>query len=156
MNYIVTKPTKSKGIAILLVLLFGPVGLFYSSIRGGVIMLISPIIALLLFYGSSFTGNLGLGMASLSFLFIFTSLFWIICIIWAVNAVDKYNAELYKNSNNQNSPKTSPYEENPTEGNNIQESNIETQTPEVKFVDWIFIGLFLFGGLYAIYDLFIK
>ena len=40
---------KSKGIGFLLILIFGPIGLFYSTITGGIVMcLVYPVLALLM------------------------------------------------------------------------------------------------------------
>ncbi|MFZ3585317.1 hypothetical protein ACOI1H_24810 [Loktanella sp. DJP18] len=59
---------KSAGIAILLTVLLGPLGMFYSTIVGGIVMLIvSFVVAFLTF---------GLGLL----------LTWPICIIWAAIA----------------------------------------------------------------------
>ena len=45
MNYIVTKPIKSRGIAIIAVIFLGGLGLFYSTIAGGIIMgIIAPVL----------------------------------------------------------------------------------------------------------------
>ena len=41
--FLVTKSPKSIGIAILLTILFGPLGLFYASVSGALIMLLAPI-----------------------------------------------------------------------------------------------------------------
>jgi len=70
------KSTKSMGVTILLTILFGPLGMFYSTILGGIIMLtLSVIVAIF---------TLGFGL-------IFT---WPICIIWAAVATNRYNYNL--------------------------------------------------------------
>ena len=43
-QHVVVTPTKSMGIAIILTVLFGPLGMLYSTIIGGVIMLIASVI----------------------------------------------------------------------------------------------------------------
>lgn len=64
---------KTPGTAIMLTLLFGPIGMFYSTIAGGIIMsIVSFVVAFLTF---------GLGL-------FFT---WPICIIWAAMAARSHN-----------------------------------------------------------------
>lgn len=72
---VVVKSTKSVGIAILLAFM-GPIGMFYSTIIGGIVMLIVA-----LFVGFS---TFGLGL-----IFI-----WPICIIWSAMAAISYNKKL--------------------------------------------------------------
>lgn len=67
---------KSMGIALLLSLLFGPLGLLYSSIMGGVVMLVLSLIIV----------PLTLGIGAL--------ITWPICVIWSIIAVRKHNAEI--------------------------------------------------------------
>jgi hypothetical protein len=64
---------KSMGAALLLTFFFGPLGLFYASITGGVIMTILSIIVLPL---TLFAGSVGV---------------WPICMIWAAISVNDYN-----------------------------------------------------------------
>jgi hypothetical protein len=130
MNYIVTKPTKSKGIAILLTLLFGPIGLFYSSIRGGLIMTITPFIAGAIFIMSIFTGNIELLLTSYSFLIVFGLTWWIVCIIWAVNAVDKYNEKIESESNYSERQNTYDQKNDVNNRNNFSDSSNES------FIEW--------------------
>lgn len=111
MNYIVTKPTKSKGIAILLVLIFGPIGLFYASIRAGIIMTILPIIVLGIITVSLISGNAMFLLGSLGVAFAFGIFYWIICLIWTVNAVDIYNEKIERGAfTHQNQPFNSQYD----------------------------------------------
>jgi len=69
---------KSTGVAFLLSFFFGPLGLFYASVTGGLVMLLLSVVI------GIFT--LGIGL-------VFT---WIGCIIWAMVAVNKYNENLNK------------------------------------------------------------
>ena len=79
---IVVTPTKSMGVAILLTVLFGPVGMLYSTIWGGLIMIgVSAVVALI--------GLLTLGFGYLLFFFL-----WPIYIIWAAIATKSYNEKL--------------------------------------------------------------
>jgi len=92
--FIVTKPTKSTGIAVLLTFLLGPIGLFYASISGGLIMTFAPILLVLLFLVGLFVGSpLILGW-SIGLIIIFAATYWLICIIWAIISVRTYNYEV--------------------------------------------------------------
>ena len=73
---VVVTPTKSMGISIILTILFGPLGMLYSTIWGGVIMfVISAIVGFL---------TVGLGLI----------ITWPICVIWAAVATSSYNKKL--------------------------------------------------------------
>jgi hypothetical protein len=65
--FFVTKSPKSIGIAILLTILFGPIGLFYASVSGALIMILVPIFPILLlvfgvYHDNSVLMNLSLGL----------------------------------------------------------------------------------------------
>ena len=73
---IIVKNQKSMGITILLTILFGPLGMLYSTILGGVIMIfVSVIIAMF---------TLGFGLL----------ITWPVCVIWGAVATNKYNKNL--------------------------------------------------------------
>ena len=73
---IVVTSTKNMGVSIILTVLFGPLGMLYSTILGGIIMgVISLIVAI-------FTLGFGLIVT------------WPICIIWAAVATSSYNRKL--------------------------------------------------------------
>lgn len=93
-NYVVVKQTKSLGLAILLTLVFGPIGLFYASVVGGLVMCFTPIIVVVIGLISADSSTFLSGF----FLFIvFYALFWwLICIIWAAIAVSSYNSKIMK------------------------------------------------------------
>ncbi len=96
MNYIVTKQTKSKGIAILLVAIFGPLGMFYSTIWGGIIMtLIAPILIFILFLKGVLVNSEPLVVIA----FFWGFLAYIICFVWAVSAVNAYNWRILNEAN---------------------------------------------------------
>jgi hypothetical protein len=77
---VIVTSTKNVGIAILLAFLFGPLGMFYSTISGAIVMLILyPIVGFL---------TIGLG------LFILHP----IAIIWAAVAANTYNKKLLAGS----------------------------------------------------------
>lgn len=47
---VINQPQKSLGLAFLLTFLFGPLGLFYSSVVGGIVMILVSIVSSFLFY----------------------------------------------------------------------------------------------------------
>ncbi len=53
-QHLVVVPTKSVGLAVLLALFLGPLGLLYSSVKGGVIMFVVTLVIAI------FTAGLGL------------------------------------------------------------------------------------------------
>jgi hypothetical protein len=73
---IIVTPTKSVGISIILTVIFGPLGMFYSTISGAIIMLIiSGILGFVTFgYGLIITHP--------------------ICVIWGALATHSYNKKL--------------------------------------------------------------
>lgn len=73
---IVNAAKKSLVASILLTLFFGPMGLFYSSVSGGIIMIIVSILL------SIFTLGLGLLVS------------FPICIIWGIIATNAHNEKL--------------------------------------------------------------
>lgn len=80
-NVIITRSPKSQGIGVILTLLFGPLGLFYASIIGGVIMCVVALPLVLITFGIG----------------------WIIvvpiCVVWSLVAVGNYNKNLYAGKN---------------------------------------------------------
>ena len=75
-NVIIVRSEKSMGLAILLTFLFGPLGMFYSTVIGAIIMLVLGGILILVTFG---VGAL---------------ITWPISIIWTILAVNSYNKEL--------------------------------------------------------------
>lgn len=73
---IVVLPMKSSGLAIFLGVLFGPLGLLYSTVTGAIVM---------------FIVNIGIGLITLGFGMILT---WPICGVWAYMATKSYNEKL--------------------------------------------------------------
>lgn len=70
---------KSAGVAFLLAFLFGPLGLLYASVTGGLIMLVLSFISIIFFP--------------------LAILCWIICMIWAVIAVNNHNSNMTNKAN---------------------------------------------------------
>jgi hypothetical protein len=73
---VITKSEKSVGIALLLTFLFGPFGMLYSTVAGGLIMIVVSFIV------AFFTFGLGL------------FLLWPIYLIWAAIAASSHNSRL--------------------------------------------------------------
>jgi hypothetical protein len=97
MAYLATKPTKSKGIAILLVIFFGPLGLFYSTVSGGIIMtLFAPAALLSLFIKGAIVQSETVLIIAVGW----TILAYILCFLWAIGAVDNYNRSILISSMN--------------------------------------------------------
>lgn len=128
MTYSIVKNTKSTGIAILLTLIFGPIGLFYASILGGFIMTFVPIIVAIMFFIGAIGGNNAIFFSSFIIMVIGAAFHWIICILWAVIGVSNYNKKLFleamlKNQPNINSNNSSQNQSPNT--NTIQNSEFE-------------------------------
>ncbi|MCB0693373.1 MAG: hypothetical protein H6568_10945 [Lewinellaceae bacterium] len=70
---VLATPKKSVGLAVVLALLFGPLGMLYVTVSGAVVMF---FVALVL---SVITLGFGLPLA------------WIACVIWALKAAEKAN-----------------------------------------------------------------
>lgn len=68
--------SKSMAVAIILAILFGPLGMLYSTVKGGVIMLILFAIVGVL--------TVGIGLFVL----------WPICVIWAAVAANAHNNQM--------------------------------------------------------------
>ncbi len=73
---VIVKTEKSMGVTILLTILFGPLGMFYSTITGAIVMMIVSVLVAIVTFG---------------FGLIIT---WPVCIIWAALATKNYNNNL--------------------------------------------------------------
>ena len=73
---IIAVSPKSVGIAIILTIVFGPLGMFYSTIIGAIVMLVVTLIAVVITFG------LGLLIT------------WPVCIIWGALAANAHNKKL--------------------------------------------------------------
>ena len=82
-QHIVVTPTKSVGISLILTILFGPLGMLYSTVSGGIIMLILAVII------GFFT--LGFGVA----------IVWPISIVWGAVAVSSSNQKIMNQASQQ-------------------------------------------------------
>lgn len=92
--YFVQKPRKSAGIAILLTFFFGPLGLFYASVTGGMIMTFLPVFLFLLGIVGMLRDSVVLLGLSVGLLVVFWLVCWLVSIIWAVISVSTYNGEI--------------------------------------------------------------
>lgn len=75
-NVIVAKTTKSVGLAFILSALFGPLGMFYSTVVGGIVMLIVDVVVGILTFGFGLIITVPIG------------------VIWATLAASNYNKKL--------------------------------------------------------------
>ena len=82
-QYVVAQPTKNIGIALVLTLLFGPIGLFYCSVFGGIVMLVV----------CGFFDLLGILMMGWGLL-ITIPFGNLLCAIWAFISAKRYNSNL--------------------------------------------------------------
>lgn len=73
---IVAVSPKNVGVAIILTVLFGPLGMFYSTVSGAIIMMV--VTAIVFFF------TLGFGLL----------LTWPICVIWGAVAASAHNKQL--------------------------------------------------------------
>lgn len=71
-------PQKSAGVAVLLSILFGPLGMLYSTVLGGLIMLVVSLLVAVV--------TLGFGLV----------LTWPICVIWAAIAANSHNRRVFE------------------------------------------------------------
>ncbi len=95
-TYIIRKPRKNLVASIMLTILFGPLGLFYSSFAGGCIMTALPAGALLaIFNNATDKPFIQVGMV-LGFAVLFI---WPISIIWSVISTVQYNKRMLEEEN---------------------------------------------------------
>jgi hypothetical protein len=73
---VVIAAPKNVGLAVILTVLFGPLGMLYSMVIGGVIMLVASLIL------AVFTFGFGLLLT------------WPVCIVWGALAASSYNKNL--------------------------------------------------------------
>ena len=87
MSYIITRPVKSRGVAALLIFLFGPLGMFYSTITGALIMIF--VILPFVIWAALITSGLGL---------ILVPFYYLACLIWAIQAANNHNRKIIMDS----------------------------------------------------------
>ncbi|HMC99264.1 MAG TPA: hypothetical protein VKH37_03895 [Ferruginibacter sp.] len=86
-NVIIMGKAKSVGAAFVLAFFFGPLGLLYASVLGGIIMF---VVGLILFFLIPVVGYI---------------IAWVGCLIWAVVAANAANAKFREQANNMNRPR---------------------------------------------------
>jgi hypothetical protein len=124
---------KSLGLAFLLTLIFGPFGLLYASITGGLIMLLLSIPLFVFIVKATVEGGILLGLASY---FVLIFLYWIICILWGLIAASSYNSDLIRDITASNQSKNEMVID--------QEPVKETNNSFVIGSIILIIGLFIF------------
>ena len=92
---VIVQSTKSVFVALLLTVFFGALGLFYSSGKGGLIMLVLSVVAIFAFTSSIFSiSAFGSSFGAIGFVggLIWLALIqWPVSILWAVMATVKHN-----------------------------------------------------------------
>ena len=97
-THLVVTQTKSVGVAILLTLFFGPIGLFYATIRGALFVILGvPFLftvgAIALRAAASAGSTVGLvGVLAMIPLCVVAT--WVLSLVWSVTAVNAYNRRL--------------------------------------------------------------
>jgi hypothetical protein len=97
MTYFQNPKTKSLGLAVVLTLFFGPLGLFYATITGGLIMTFTPILLVIVLILGAGIGSTFLLASSAILLIVFGISYWIICVIWAVISINDHNNNVIDN-----------------------------------------------------------
>lgn len=166
-NYVITKTEKSQGLGMVLTLLFGPFGLFYATVFGGIMMLfIVPIAETILFvlyewlmvkdhlndYNTPNATAVGIGLV-----IFLISLFvnWIVCLFWSYRAVRNYNYNLHFQNKTQavevkeNNNSAVIYEIQP-----FQESASESHEGEALLIMLLIVVMFV--GIYYLSKIYLR
>jgi hypothetical protein len=122
-KYIIVKTEKSKGIAFLLVLFLGPIGLLYSTINGAVKMILIFIVGGILAFAM-----FGVVAALIG------PIIWILCFMEASSSVDKYNNDLHNLVEDKNT--STPDQKNNNSYNNVKDSEPVTKYNPGKIPKW--------------------
>lgn len=99
--YTITKPHKSIGIALILTLLFGPIGLLYASVFGGLVMMSAPVILFFLLYTGALEYPLTIINDPALVFIVLILAYWIINITWAIDGVINYNRRIDREAKKQ-------------------------------------------------------
>jgi hypothetical protein len=81
-NHLIRPPYKSAAAALIFVIILGPLGVFYTTIIGGVVMTVFGLVAI----GTVVSMHSPLPMATI----------WLISLLWSMTAVHSYNKRLFK------------------------------------------------------------
>jgi hypothetical protein len=94
-GFVIVTQTKSVGIAILLTLLFGPIGLFYATVRGALtVLFLLPTAFVVLAALVAASPSAGGAFWALMLIPLGFATTWIVSLIWCVTAVNAYNRQL--------------------------------------------------------------
>ncbi|MHB8814173.1 MAG: hypothetical protein ACYDAE_12990 [Steroidobacteraceae bacterium] len=97
---VVVTPTKSVGIQILLVIFLGPLGLFYSTIKGTLIMIfgvpiaLAALVAITGLVAAHGGAGVGTAVAVGSEILLTMLVWWVGSFVWGIVAVNSYNKRL--------------------------------------------------------------
>lgn len=94
---------KSLPSAILLTIVLGPIGLFYSTVIGGLIMTFGPIVAAIFYSLANNADTFQELIASIVFFlltygFLGFAIYWPICIVWATISTHSHNKKVHVQS----------------------------------------------------------
>lgn len=81
-NSLIQPPYKSSAAALIFVIILGPLGVFYTTVIGGVVMTAFGLVGI----GTVVSMHSPLPMAAI----------WLISLLWAMAAVHRYNNRLFK------------------------------------------------------------
>lgn len=112
------KQSKNLVAAILLAFLLGPIGLFYASIWGGLIMTFTPIVFAILFSDGSIINAFAILFTYGLLTFV---IYWPLCIVWAAIATIRHNKKVNEEEY---------YEQE-------IEKSYESSSPDEKMVEWL-------------------
>jgi hypothetical protein len=96
---VINRPTKSVFVAFLLTFFFGPLGMFYSTVGGAIVMLLASIVLNVAFYSfvyprlyleSGFNSDFDMANLSLAACAL-PALIWLVSIIWGCAAAAAFN-----------------------------------------------------------------
>jgi hypothetical protein len=97
-THLVVTQTKSVGIAILLTLFLGPIGLFYATIRGALFVMFGVpflfTVGAIAFGAMASNGSAGGAIGVLAMIPLCMVTMWVLSLVWAVTAVNAYNQRL--------------------------------------------------------------
>ncbi len=86
-QHIVVTSTRSVGISVLLTVIFGTIGMFYSTVKGAIIMTLLTIILALVVVA-----------INPALLLLYFPVMWLISVIWGAKAVKSYNNKILAGS----------------------------------------------------------
>jgi hypothetical protein len=95
-RHVIVTPVKSIGVSILLTILLGPLGLFYASVMGALILILGiPVLgAALAAVALPGAHDASAALGFLTLVLAYAALVWPTAVIWGALAVRSYNRKL--------------------------------------------------------------